>query len=301
MKHNIDNTQIMAVINQHWNGTRLCSKGVMLSDKYLMAVWSGDRDKALWPTASEYELIMPAEYRSVRRVSLLTAEFQSTEYVIGPGNNNMIVATAGPANNTVVTLPDGNYTPPDFAIALSAALNALPAPFPNVAVAYSSTSRKLSVTAGAGGLLFMLNDSITPGATAYTPANANTYIWDNMGFTDKSANVSIAALASLQLPDFVDLKEDRFLIMEIEQPVIMTGHMQTTGQHYNAFAKVIFDGDSSANFPADCSVYDFVSSPVEFRNIGKISRLKFRFRRPNGRVYNFHNIEHSFTLEFITK
>lgn len=289
----------MAVINQHvLHGGGACE---LVHDRYLMNVWSGDRDKALWAEPHEYEIIMPSEFRSIRRISLLTAEFQSTEYVVKAGNNHLLVATTGPANVTVVTIPDGNYTPPDFAIALAAQLNALAAPFPNVAVSYSSTSRKLSFTAGAGGLLFLLNDSITPGATGFLPINANTYLWDTMGFTDKSANVTIAALASLTLPDFCNLKEDRFIIMEIAQPSIMTGHMYSTGQHYQPFAKIIFDSDSSSNFSADCSVYDFVSSPVEFKNIGKIHRIKFRFRRPNGEVYDFHKVEHSFTLEFITK
>lgn len=292
----------MAVINQH-HSHGLFSKTdrhAYEHDRYIMNVYSGDRDKSVWPESYEYEIIMPAEFRSIRRISLLTAEFQSTEYVIKAGNNHLLVDTT-PTNVQVVTIPDGNYTPPDFAIALASALNALPAPYPNVAVAYSSTSRKLSVTAGAGGLQLLLNDSITPGATGYTPANAGTYIWDNMGLTDKSLNLTILAAATLRLPDFCNLKEDRFIMMEIEKPSIMTGHMKSTGQHYQPFAKIIFDSDSDSNFPADCSVYDFVSSPVEFRNIGKIDRIKFRYRRPNGDIYDFHRVEHSFTLEFITK
>lgn len=286
----------MSVINQHSHIT-----DNVVRDRYVMHVWSGDRDKTLWPNAYEYELIMPVEYRNIRRVSLLTVEMCSSAYSIDSTNNQLVVAFNNESSPTTITITPGSYTPPNMAIALEQAINASNGgAFQTVTVTYDPSTRKFSTTTTQpNGFNYMILDSETAGNANFS----NNLIWDNLGFTDKTANLPLTngSTAVIVAPNIANLKEDRFLIMEIVRPRIMTGHMNSSGDHYQPFAKIIFDTDSSINFPAQSSVYDFVSAPVEFRNIGKVDRMLFRFRRPDGRFYDFNRLEHSFTLEFITK
>lgn len=289
----------MSVINQHaLLGPHI---GGITRDRYIMHVWSGDRDKSLWPNAYEYELIMPVEYRNIRRVSLLTVEMCSSAYTIDSTNNQLVIAFNDESSPTTVTITPGSYTPPNMALALEDAINAANGgAFQTVTVTYNTSTRKFSTTTTlAAGFNYMVLASVTSGNANFTSMT----IWDNLGFTDHTANLPLANGATdvIIAPSAASLKEDRFIIMEIVRPTIMTGHMNSSGDHYQPFAKIIFDTDSSANFPAQSSVYDFVSSPVEFRNIGKVDRMLFRFRRPDGRFYDFNRFNHSFTLEFITK
>lgn len=292
----------MSIINQHIpfrGGTRVGYE----RDHYVMHFWSGDRDKSKWPDPHEYELIMPTEYRNIQHVSLLTCEFCSSAYTINSSNNNVLIGVASFANSLVVTIEPGSYTPPNMAIALSDAINAAGAIYQTTTVTYDVSTRKFTINSAGGGngISFLINDSITPASPNYSTSLAGKYIWDKLGFTVTTANLSAAIGSSFEASEIANLKEDRFLIMEIAQPAIMTGHMNSSGAHFHPFAKIIFDTESSVDFPGQSSVYDFVSSPVNFKNIGKIDRMKFRFRRPNGNFYDFHKLEHSFTLEFVTK
>lgn len=266
-----------------------------------MHVWSGDRDKTRWPNAFEYEVDLPVEYRSVRRVSLLTVEMCSSAYTIDTTNNTLLVALNNETNPQLVTIPSGSYTPPNMALALEVAINAVDGgSFQTVTVTYDTSTRKLATTTTlAAGFNYMILDSVTPGNANFS----DTLIWDNLGFTDKTANIPLtnAPGDSIEAPDIVNLKEDGFIMMEIVRPDILTGHMNSTGQHFRPFAKIIFDTESTLNFPGRSGVYDFVSSPVEFKSIGKINRILFQFKRADGRFYDFNRLDHSFTLEFITK
>lgn len=293
----------MSIINQHIPFRPQLWGGGCEQDRYVMHFWSGDRDKTVWPNPHEYEIILPIEYRNIQHVSLLTAEFCSSAYTINTLNNNVLIGVASFANPVVVTIEPGSYTPANMAIALSDAINVAGAIYQTTTVTYDVSTRKFTINSAGGGngISFLISDSVTPASPNYSTSLAGKYIWDKLGFTDTTSNLSAAIGSSFEAPEIVNLKEDRFLIMEIARPSIMTGHMNSTGAHFQPFAKIIFDHESSIDFPVQSSVYDFVSSPVNFKNIAKLDRIKFRFRRPNGEFYDFHKLEHSFTLEFITK
>lgn len=289
----------MSIINQHLVADH--KRSLFPHDRYILHVWSGDRDISVWPDAHEYEILLPVQYRSIRRISLLTVEFCSSAYTINTDNDYILVQDNTGSNITYVQIPEGSYTPTDMQIALSTAIDtAIPG---TTTVTFDSSTRKFTITNSGSGLDFLIADSQNPSSPNYIGTFANRLAWKKLGFTDAGnlAGPAVPPGTGFSSASMVDLKEDRFIIMEIESPSIMTGHMASTGDHVRPFAKIIFDTDSSTNFPASSNVYDFVSAPLEFKNVSKIDRLKIRFRRPSGAAYNFNGLEHSFTLEFITK
>ena len=200
-----------------------------------------------------------------------------------------------------VFLKEASYTGTEFADELKSSIEAAIVTAGGTAtvdVVYDGTTRKLSfveLTVGVPNITFMI-DSSQVGNGSYV---SDTLMWEAMGFTDISADIVLSEdpLAPTTAPEMVKIPKDPYLIMEITFPRIMRGRMRSTGEHREVFAKISFDRAPGEFFG---SIYQFVSLPVVFHKIMRLERIGFRFLRPNGDLYDMHNQEHSFAVEFIT-
>ena len=98
-------------------------------------------------------------------------------------------------------------------------------------------------------------------------------------------------------PETINIPPDRYAILEVTIPSIMQGSMRTTGNHHQAFAKIIF-ADSNTSLPFG-NIYDFISAPVDFQMVNRVNHLGFRLLRPDGTLYDTHLHNHSFSLEIL--
>jgi hypothetical protein len=83
-----------------------------------------------------------------------------------------------------------------------------------------------------------------------------------------------------------------YIIMQCDQfPV-----MEMMGKVKSGFAKILFVG-----IPGKMMYNTFVNTPkIYYEPIKELSELSFKFYSPDGELYDFNGLDHSFTLEIIT-
>lgn len=283
---------------------RYHTHGTQKKEKFILHVDSRDRDVTMYPDQNEYRIPLPTEYRNIYRVSMLTAEFDHATYAIDSTNNVFVMQNEGAGNPVIMTLAEGTYTGQEFADEIA---NTVDANFTNsMSVEFRPPQRKLyfshpTIQASANPILrFMIQDS----KDSTTLSFSENLMWEAMGLDGVDANPDVnetwvvGSRVPYAAPETVKIAPDRYVIMNVAFPRIFQGRMSSTGPHPKVFAKIIFDEHS--NEPIG-NVYDFVSSPVCFVSVMRVKFISFQFVRPNGALHDFHNQEHSFTLEFLTQ
>lgn len=276
----------MALVNQR--------NGFNRRERFTLHIDSRNRNIIEFPNQNEYRIKLPAEYRAITKISLITAEFDSTHYAINSRNNQFAVEELFGGNPQIITLKEGTYTGSSFATEIA---DSIDAEFANGAiVVFDADTRKLSFRhTDAAGMVLAIADSRVP----TDPQFLTNPMWEAMGLESLTANQNVNAdldpLVPFTAPLMVKIDSPRYLIMNVTFPRIFQGRMRSSGLHQAIFAKIIFDSDTAIG-----NVYDFVSSPVVFDKIMRVNFIGFRFELPDGNLYDFHNHEHSFTLEFIT-
>jgi hypothetical protein len=295
----------------------LVAKQEPTEERFIVSIDSRDRDMVRHPNQNSYQVSLPSEYRSIKQIKMLSAEFCNLQYAITSNNNRIVMKedptpVAAPLLTGMTTLiREGNYTGTQFAAEIQQTVNAdlvTAGSGANIHVTYDMITRKLSFTdnGGPGVMTFLLDSSKVGNAQNAAPLPDNTVypggdnlMWREMGFTDLSADLVISAIAAAPTvpPEQVHIFRDRYCIMEIANPKILRGAMRTTRPHFEVFAKIVFDDEPGHLFG---NFYHFVSSPMVFLRVMRLSNIAFRFKRPNGEMVDFHNHEHSFTLEIIS-
>jgi hypothetical protein len=95
----------------------------------------------------------------------------------------------------------------------------------------------------------------------------------------------------------VQLSGDNYILMVIDQFVTKNTNILDTGPVKEAFAKILL-----TDIPGNTLFNTFVSMSMVFQDpISSISQLDLKFYSPDGSLYDFNNVDHSFTLELMTK
>jgi len=265
-------------------------------DRYLLSIDSSDRNIIQYPNANKYGIELPHEYRGIRRIQLLTTEFTCTQYAISNTNNIIVVSHDSGASYSALTVTPGTYNGTQLALKLATLLATIW--IGGASVEFSEVTNKLTF-----GTSSALGVDVLGVAASQDPTNAafqsSGLIWNTIGMGRETTNPVVDMIGPVEYVtlDRVNLDCDRYIIMEITFPRIMQGFMRTTGEHHNCFAKIIFDSPGSVF----SNVYDFVSAPVKFQKISRLTHIEFTFRRPNGNLWDFHNQNHSFTLQITTQ
>lgn len=267
-------------------------------DRYILSINSGDRDKDQFPNPNSYGITMPIECRNIRKVELRTVEFTETQYAITALNNVLAFDRNGTV--TLITIKEGTYTGESLATELTLQMGAAAPGGGGVSVTYDADTGKLSFNSTVALDIMRVASSIIPGNANYS----ETLIWTVLGLGQQTTDVTLPAPPAVFIPDQqINLMPDRCLFMEVSFPRILQGHMRTTNQHHQAFAKILFSTNSVIRFDGfiQTDPYDFVSAPVVFQNIMRLEHIRFEFKRPNGDLYDFHFQDHSFTLRITTE
>ena len=189
-------------------------------ERYVLSVDSADRDKAMFPNQNNYRINIPHEYRRIRRISLLSAEFENTQYVIDSDNDKFVVTytedtTAGTTPITgIVAMQHGTYTGASFAAQIESEINQFPAfknaPIRPIAssagVTYDADTRKLSVVNSGVDTIAIPN--ITPVIVFDVLASQDVHdttgryspnlMWDAMGYTQKHIDFPNAPVIAIR-------------------------------------------------------------------------------------------------------
>lgn len=257
---------------------------------HTLHVDSRDRDAVPGASPASYVVRLPERLKKVVSARLLSAEIPSSFYVFRAeyGNTSLHVSVNGV--DQVLTIPDGNYTASSMATTLRAALNEAYAPW-TFQVALSKTTLKLS---------FQSLDGLTMSVDT-RDASASSREWGlgyYLGF-DKDA---VLTGQTITAPRVASTNPYTYLVLDCEE---LNGAMEggidgAAMAPHGCFAKIPFSANSFEYVFLDASSQS--SHPITYRPpIATLDRLRVRWRFHDGRLVNFQDLEHSFTLELVTK
>lgn len=142
---------------------------------FVFLVDSNRRDKAFWPSPSEYEISLSHPLRNVFSVSLLSATIPRSGYTVDASKNTLALSLTSrtPAQAVVVSLEPANYTLPTLCEALNAAFAA--------DAAASSAGLSVSPLSSPPDLANKVSIS---GAEAFALDHSASTLADALGFAD---------------------------------------------------------------------------------------------------------------------
>lgn len=262
------------------------------------------RDRNPLCTQSKYSVSLPRTLDNVYSVTLRSAELPFSWYVFSANNGNTSFVAANNltgATRFTVTLPDGNYSASGFASALQTALTVHLA---GISVAYSGITNKLTITRNSAFSLDFTEAQTQSICGDPVAVRSKTTWWGLgyfMGFNKKTYNAVPVGGNFVLTSDFsVQLNDANYVLMELdvcnkEDETSLDGRL--SGRVDGCFAKIPITGNTGdIIFFREwcCPMNKTILSPP----IGQLKTLNIKFRTHDGRLIEFNNVDHSFTLEF---
>ena len=266
---------------------------------HTILVDSRDREAPTATSPSAYRVTLPLKLRRVVSARLVSAEVPSSFYVFRAeyGNTSLRVLVNSVAHD--ITIPDGNYTASQMALALRTALNEAFAPLAfNAAV--SKTTLKLSIQNLDG---FDVSVDTTAAATAAAGGTTAPVTEWGLGYYLGFRKDEVVTGAVVTGSRVMSTNPYTYLVLDIEE--LNGSHEGGNGgatpmASHGCFAKIPFSANSFEYVFMDARAVS--DKPATFSPpIATLDRLRVRFRFHDGRLVNFDDLEHSFTLELVTK
>lgn len=257
-------------------------KTASLKRTRVVSVNSRNRLNFSTTTPNDYVVRLTTPIRNVRVIRLVTTEFTNARYVIDATNNQIDFQSAVVSAGTkLATLTPGHYNATDLQTELDYQLNAALGVAPGVGftVSYNPATTRFTFTRIDGGTFAFL------GATG---ANVSRAPLEQLGLQP----LDTAQVTDYTCPNAANLQGDDYTLMALRN----IGRMDGTEGCTEVFAKLIWPVPSRAQVNNA-----FASVDVEFLDqpLGRLSELAVRFLRPNGQVYDWQGVEHSFTLQVV--
>jgi hypothetical protein len=273
------------------------------------------RDRSPLSTQSQYTVKLPKTYENIYAVTLKSAEVPYSWYTFSEARGNLsFVVTVlnydgiGTDLTETITIPEGNYTATQFATALK---DALDAKFGTnaFAVEYSQNTNTLMFTyVKDGSTKSFIFDFTAPqsqsagcaGQSTVTPTSTYWGLGYYMGF-DKKVYTSVNTSPSFLTSTFaVTVNPDNYILMELDfinKEDETSIDSRLSGRVDGCFAKLPITGNSGDVIffrELCCPMNRSVMTPP----LGQLRTLNIKWRFHDGRLVDFHNLDHSFTLEF---
>lgn len=273
-----------------------------------LCIDSRDREIAPDSHPGSYTVTLPTVYQNIHAVTLRSIEIPFSFYTFTAcARNTSMVATYNGGLPTTITIPDGNYTGSVLASTVAARLNAAFAtpPAAPFASSYSTVTGKISITSDKS-FSFLLTNTPAPntncGAALGFPYTTGWGLGYFLGFQAQTRTaIQTGTTVWTLTSDFVvNTYPEPSIFMEIvnfnkidesapddRRDGIINGSFAKIPMRVNPGGFLyLLDTDS---YPINRHVY---SPPI-----GRTNTLQIRFRFHDGRIINFNNVEHSFTLE----
>lgn len=286
--------------------------------KKIIAIHSEDRDVTKWPTATQFEVDLPVDYKNVVGMRLSEIELPVPLYSFSNQDQNTkmsVSVNGGP--KTTIEIEAGSYTPTQMLNELTGRLNA--ATTSTFTVVYDEVARKFIFTNPLPFVLLFAKGENYDGcnSTAYFDQYAKWGLGSFLGFNKHdyvaqlgdvhvySDLVSLPSVYSVTSPNLVDLQGDAAVYMELAtynniDELLPYAERSSDlyygkygGKHNSSFAKIPLQHRSSKE---DYLSNIFFSEPP----LERIQKLRFRLRYHDGRSVHFHGLDYNFSIELTT-
>ena len=247
-------------------------KNKLENHKYTrIVIDSRDRNRALFPTPSKYEVELETDIQDVVTGEVVIKDVPLSSYIINRYNNVLLF------NGVPITLPEGNWTATTFAPLLSNALGA-------VAAYYDAATDKYVFISGTGAdftISFNLDDNINVAA-----ASDLALI---LGFAPSSTNTSTGG--RLTAPYCVNFATNRYCVLRI-------GHFSINNSTNPVLHKsTALIGQQDVDNLRTLQPIKKYFNPI----IARLTKLNISFTDYYGNPYDFHNKDHRLEIVLESK
>jgi len=245
---------------------------------------SRDRNIEKYPNPNDYVIYLDDTYRDIVSLELISCDVPKTEYNIN-NSNNVIHYTPSGGSATSKTIPAGNYTIAGLISAFDTATGGA------LTMTVNNTTRKVTLT---GNVSLQLSDTIPDrDGTTKKILKANS-IGRILGFKP----IDRATAASHVSDGVYTLANEDYVVLKFDDVERTDG---TSNVFKGAFARISF-GDIAFGAVKQTKVSDFGSKCLEiFKPLKpKLDRLRVRFYRHDGNLYDFNGLDHCISIELTT-
>jgi hypothetical protein len=249
-----------------------------------LLVDSRDRDYDKYPTPSRYVVKLPETLHNVTNAVLISAELPATYYVFAASKGNTTIKVTVSGVTKDVTVPDGNYTFTTMAAALKAALEAQ---FAGVtfAVTFDPATFKCRMAATPTSTAWSIDCT---GVTGYTQWGLGYFL----GLTRDAVTTSTSGV--IQASTVANMNPEMYFLIDIEElNAVSEAAMYAGGGSRGCFAKVpLMQPTFEYSFYDKTLVCNDLRPPR-----ARLEKLTVSIRFHDGTLVDFHDAEHSMTLE----
>jgi hypothetical protein len=274
-------------------GSYPSSKAAKLYRKIRKTLHIDSRDRRPGTAPGDYTVTLPRIYENVYSVTLKTAEIPVSWYVFSTALNNVSFNLVTNIGSFTVTLDPGNYTIAEFIIALNDAFSA---------VITAGSAITVSQDTSTGILIFLGSGAITSFTFAFSTPTPSVFTWWGLGYFMGFYQINYVSSANVIRGSFIPQPNPyNYILMELEfinkQDETAVDN-RLSGRVEQCFAKIPTPGPTSdIIFFREYNAVPLNKS-VMSPPLAQLKSLHIKFRDHNGRVLDFNNIDHSFTLEF---
>lgn len=244
--------------------------------RHVVTIDSRSRVNPESTTPSEYTIQFPM-IGQVKKMRLISTEIPNSQYVINTSNNIIdFIDVGGGRSPVAIAIVPGSYTATELANQLNTQINAEVGVGFGIqfVVTYITFTKKFIIERIVGGTFSLL---------FATGNNSETSAGHELGYTVDLLGVTVATSDAT-----VDLGGENYAFLQLDGYPALT----TTENIENVFAKIIW------NVPPAFITYDsFAANDYVLQHPRDIRDLRVRFSRQDANLYEFNNLEHSFSIE----
>ena len=261
----------------------------------------------IYGTTADYMIRLPATMRNVGRVALTSVEIPQVTYVFSGAtavaNINFSVADVGGILLKKLTIGAGNYTGPELATVITAALATVPELSGAGSCVYDGISNRFSFVNTWGTAFKVFLQSSNPDVAARVRDWGLGY---NLGFRTPTVTVSPGGLAAAATATASPLLVGTpYILLQLQCPDMLenTIHRLADGSFVPAFAKLVLrPGPGAGPYSGFYQIqYDDARNGLRKENVfvrpSSIAQLRIRLLDAYGHIVDMGDTDWSATLE----
>lgn len=276
------------------------------------------RDNYFGNSSTNFNIILPTNFNDVVQMQLKSFELTTSYYVISKNYNNNFFTIKihfknGLSEQTVITIPDGNYSQDDIMNAINNMLSIASTPFSYV----SFIAGVSGIITGSGRTLVGLNDTYTnPLPITEISSIELNFQLDKYGIEDKNTPLPLKLGWVLGFRNglyinnlnyvsegIVDTLGPKYLYLVVDDynNSVNNGFFSAFNSsilNKNILARISTNsGPFSSTFQTNLNI---VTTPREYFGPVNINNLTIQLLDEYGRIVDLNNMDYSFCLSLIT-
>lgn len=304
MSNNYSNYYTSSIQGSHNDGILIKAPDALKSSEQdtittTIYIDSRDRDATSYPNTNDYVVDLENDYKDVLSLELTACDIHKTEYNVNTNTNKLYVqhtnAQVAAGTFTTVTLTPGNYNITDLLTELKTQIDTALSVAHTITVDSKTRKIKIAQDVNTEAFALVLEEAVKYRNTTKKVHKSGS-IGRMLGFhpTNKTASQS-GGLNYITADGVYLLENEDYVILHIDEAPRTEG---TSDAFIDAFARISFGGMSYGSIK-QVKVSDFGSKCIKiYKPLNpRISKLRIRFYRQDGQLYDFNGADNSIALE----